>query len=142
MAKGVSRKRVFEKTDGKCSYCGSELDPFEFHREHAIPASRGGTDRVKNIIPSCRMCNSRKRQRTLAEFRAYIRDYPICLLDAIKAHLDKYQLCLPDSEYLIHRIEDKSFELRGLLMELNPEFYIDNLEVDLFLDGDLENHHG
>ena len=142
MAAGVSRKRVFEKTDGKCSYCGKELDPFEFHREHAIPASRGGPNRVKNIVPSCKTCNSRKRQRTLAEFRNYIRDYPIGLLDDMKVHLDKYILCLPDSDYLMCQIEEQAFELRRLLMQLRPSFYIDGLEVEIFLDGDLENCHG
>ena len=142
MAVGVSRKRVFEKTGGRCSYCGKELDPFEFHREHAIPASRGGPNRTKNIVPSCKTCNSRKRHRTLAEFRDYIRDYPIGLLDDMKVHFDKYLLCLPNSEHLMHRIEDASFELRRLLMQLEPEFYIDTLAIDLFMDVDLENYNG
>ncbi len=48
----------------RCGYCGA-ADPLE--REHIIPVSRGGTDEITNIAPSCRACNDWKGARTPAE---------------------------------------------------------------------------
>lgn len=48
-----------------CAYC---CEPKPLTRDHDIPLSRGGTDDIMNIIPACRLCNSKKRTRTAAEF--------------------------------------------------------------------------
>jgi hypothetical protein len=49
----------------RCAYC-RESKPLT--RDHDIPLSRGGTDFIANIIPSCKLCNSKKRTRTAEEF--------------------------------------------------------------------------
>lgn len=52
-----------------CAYCGiSEKEHIELlgerlHQEHIIPIRLGGTYSVDNIVPSCRSCNSKKRNR-------------------------------------------------------------------------------
>lgn len=51
----------------RCAYCCEEKP---LTRDHDLPLSRGGTDDIANIIPACRLCNSKKRHRTAAEYLA------------------------------------------------------------------------
>ena len=48
-------KEYFEH---KCAYCGTEK---KLTQEHFIPVTKGGGYTIKNIIPVCKLCNSRKR---------------------------------------------------------------------------------
>lgn len=50
---------------GRCAYCDAAavLEP-----DHAIPLSRGGTNYIDNILPTCRRCNASKCDRTVEEF--------------------------------------------------------------------------
>lgn len=41
--------------------------------DHIIPKSRGGTNKLENLLPSCWSCNSgEKRDKTLEEYREFI----------------------------------------------------------------------
>jgi 5-methylcytosine-specific restriction endonuclease McrA len=53
--------------DGRCAYCreAGTLEP-----DHRIALSRGGSNSIDNILPSCHRCNARKHQMSEAEFRA------------------------------------------------------------------------
>lgn len=53
--------------DGLCYYCGTPLFS-RFHREHMMPLSRGGADKLENLCLSCPTCNTRKGTRTVEEF--------------------------------------------------------------------------
>lgn len=62
----------------KCSYwgwtcylCHAPLTPSTVHAEHRIPLSRGGTNWIANIAPSCVPCNLSKNNKTEAEYREY-----------------------------------------------------------------------
>lgn len=48
-------KSVFQQ---KCAYCGKRTKRLE--REHIIPLSLGGALTLRNIVPACRSCNSKK----------------------------------------------------------------------------------
>jgi len=62
---------VWAKTDGRCWYCGEQTNPFiDFAMDHVLPVRQGGTDDLSNRVPACQPCNSRKRDKTLEEFRA------------------------------------------------------------------------
>lgn len=50
-----------------CAYCRKA--PYE-HLDHDTPISRGGTNDISNLLPSCATCNLKKGTRTGAEFRA------------------------------------------------------------------------
>lgn len=58
----------------KCLYCGVNLPRItrKFGRDHTLPVSRGGTDFIENIAPSCPPCNFSKGTRTIPEFRIYL----------------------------------------------------------------------
>ena len=52
---------VWDKTGGRCHYCGNALNPFsDFTIDHIIPVARDGSDELENLIPACRLCNCRK----------------------------------------------------------------------------------
>jgi hypothetical protein len=78
-------KDIFQKRFGrgliKCAYCGIDLIDEEYlnwHRshgledgelktnasaDHIVPRSRGGLDYPTNLVPCCKSCNSKKKDR-------------------------------------------------------------------------------
>lgn len=70
----MDRKKIFDKTGGRCFYCGMPLDFHDFHVDHFIPKARGGKD-ADNLVPSCPDCNLSKADLTIEEFRAKIGSY-------------------------------------------------------------------
>ena len=77
--------KVWNKTGGLCWYCGCDLvlsekrrdgayyGPDGFCIEHLVPQIKGGTDALDNLVPACRHCNSRKRTRSVEEYREWLR---------------------------------------------------------------------
>ena len=59
------RAYLLEKFHRRCVYCGKGDTAFEI--DHQVPRSRGGSDRVSNLVLSCHDCNSAKGNRTAAE---------------------------------------------------------------------------
>ena len=60
------RAYLLEKFGRRCVYCGKQGVPFEV--DHVYPKSRGGTDRISNLVLSCHDCNQAKGNQTAAEF--------------------------------------------------------------------------
>jgi len=60
------RSYLLEKFGRRCVYCGRGETTFEI--DHVLPSSRGGSDRVSNLVLSCHDCNSAKGDQTAAEF--------------------------------------------------------------------------
>ena len=68
-----------DETDGvwRCRYCRIEVtqidQPWTWdekpmpERDHVVPRSRGGSNRVANLVVSCQGCNVRKGGRPLGE---------------------------------------------------------------------------
>lgn len=56
----------------KCAYCGKE-EPLA--QEHFIPLSKGGEYTINNIIPSCKSCNSSKRDKNFFEWYSKYKYY-------------------------------------------------------------------
>jgi len=57
---------LLEKWGRRCAYCGKDDVPLE--KDHIVSRSRGGSDRVSNLIVSCRKCNQRKGDKLVEEF--------------------------------------------------------------------------
>lgn len=53
-----------------CFYCKKELSEHEISIDHKIPVSRGGTNKLSNLVICCRSCNSKKRNKTEIEYRS------------------------------------------------------------------------
>ena len=66
----VIRAIMWDKSLGRCWYCGRELNPFrDFSVDHIVSRSDGGDESYENLVPSCRHCNRSKGDRSLEEFR-------------------------------------------------------------------------
>ena len=60
------KEYLLEKYSYSCAYCEVKNVPFE--KEHVIPKSRGGSNRISNLVLSCRSCNEKKDNLTIDEF--------------------------------------------------------------------------
>ncbi len=70
--KRETRLAVFEKFPGRCAYCGCEINIQSMQVDHVHPKVAGGTDEMRNLLPSCRPCNNYKLFFGLEEFRTMI----------------------------------------------------------------------
>lgn len=73
------REAVYAKYNGHCAYCGREIAYKDMQVDHFVPKNgwnEHGTDDMKNLMPSCRMCNHYKRAHTLELFRRFIAEIP------------------------------------------------------------------
>jgi 5-methylcytosine-specific restriction endonuclease McrA len=53
--------------DRCCAYCAQPIEG-QPDPDHVVPLSRGGSNSITNILPSCRPCNSDKRDLLLGEW--------------------------------------------------------------------------
>lgn len=60
------RSYLLEKFGHQCAYCRVSNVPFEI--DHQVPRSRGGSNRVSNLVLSCHTCNLAKGDKTAAEW--------------------------------------------------------------------------
>jgi hypothetical protein len=56
-AKRKWRQSIKEHWDYECAYCGSEEN---LTLDHITPRSKGGSDRVTNVLCACKECNNSK----------------------------------------------------------------------------------
>lgn len=55
--------------EGVCYHCEQKFSREDLTMDHLIPLSRGGRSTKKNIVVSCKQCNSLKKNLTVAELR-------------------------------------------------------------------------
>ncbi len=81
------RQELFEKYDGKCSYCGCELKK-GWHADHLKPVIRNPltkrmdasfNDNYENLMPACPSCNIHKHSLSLKNFRWLIANHIVAL---------------------------------------------------------------
>ena len=70
------REKVFLKTNGRCAYCGCDLDFYNFHIDHKKAKSKLIKDKnnIRNLFPACADCNLLKGSLDISEFREKIED--------------------------------------------------------------------
>lgn len=55
--KTTERTFIYNKNKGKCAICGRFVPFDEFTVDHIIPLSKGGTNELKNLQCTCKLCN-------------------------------------------------------------------------------------
>ncbi|WP_306323451.1 RNA-guided endonuclease IscB [Streptomyces sp. CC224E] len=60
------REYLLAKFGRACSYCGTTGVPLNI--DHVQPRSRGGSDRISNLVLACISCNQKKGNRPVEEF--------------------------------------------------------------------------
>jgi hypothetical protein len=66
------RREVFEKSGGRCFYCGAVLSlDGKWHIEHQMPRALMGPDDLVNLVAACAPCNLSKGDKTALEFIAH-----------------------------------------------------------------------
>lgn len=64
------RALVWDRTGGRCWYCGKQTNPFrDFHADHFVPVAIGGTNDLRNLVPCCSDCNLEKGAADVETFR-------------------------------------------------------------------------
>lgn len=74
------RKQIWDKSKGKCWYCGDKLKD-DWHVDHVIPKAmtylqdqeRHMQDGIDNLVPSCPPCNMLKHCYPLEKFRCIVK---------------------------------------------------------------------
>ncbi|TET56939.1 MAG: HNH endonuclease [Promethearchaeota archaeon] len=69
--------KIWEKTQGKCYYCGKilmiNLNDGKNHAawtmDHVTPKTKGGTNTLDNLVPCCSECNQTKNDKDKEEYR-------------------------------------------------------------------------
>ncbi len=52
---------------GICHYCSLQGKPADLTMDHLIPLIRGGQSVKGNLVPACKTCNNKKRNRLPTE---------------------------------------------------------------------------
>lgn len=63
---------LWDKTNGRCGYCGERLNPFKYDVDHMTPPDLGGTNDIENLINSCQRCNRQKGKKTVNQYRQWL----------------------------------------------------------------------
>jgi len=58
-------KRLFERAQGLCVYCGKQA---ALELDHILAVSLGGKNRGRNMLPCCRSCNGSKGIKDVADW--------------------------------------------------------------------------
>ena len=66
----LKREQLFERDGYRCVYCGRVLPAEELTVDHVQSRVRGGDRSGGNLVTACRVCNTRKGHRRLAEYLA------------------------------------------------------------------------
>lgn len=70
------RITAYHRFSGRCWYCGTTLDPFNFEIDHITPVKDGGGEEPGNLAATCPPCNGSKGCRPLAYLRAILTSPP------------------------------------------------------------------
>lgn len=61
--KSLRRRQIWDSSNGSCRICGDPADPDNWHVDHIIPLSKGGSDTYDNVQVSHPLCNWKKNNK-------------------------------------------------------------------------------
>lgn len=59
---------LIQKFGNECAYCHGASGDHKLELEHVQSRSKGGTDKVSNLVPACRTCNEDKNSKSLSQW--------------------------------------------------------------------------
>lgn len=62
-------KKLIQRDGSKCHYCKCVLNNNNITVDHVIPKSKGGSDRIENLVLSCEFCNYQRSDIDYKEFK-------------------------------------------------------------------------
>lgn len=114
------RTSVYEKSGGKCWYCGEELNK-GWHVDHFLPLKRNPDKTVKNpendnfdnLVPACPSCNIMKSDMGIESFRRLISNFVTRLNRDVTVyrHAKKYGLIKEFREEVVFWFEKTNSQL-------------------------------
>ncbi len=60
-----TRKNILRRDQYQCMYCEKELTLSTCTLDHVVPSSKGGPHSWRNLVASCKKCNSKKGDQPL-----------------------------------------------------------------------------
>lgn len=63
-------QKLFVMQEGYCAYCSADLRNIEYHVEHILPLSYGGSNKLHNLALSCPPCNLTASAKVFTSFLA------------------------------------------------------------------------
>ena len=104
----IDREQIFQKFSGKCAYCGHKMKIVDMQIDHIIPKSTyhfhietrhkvpsflshlkyEDVNHVDNLFPSCQVCNLRKLNYSLEDFRKEVSE----LVSILESKSQTYKL--------------------------------------------------
>ncbi len=83
-SRDVDRWRAFQRQEGNCLYCGTEMRYPAFEMDHIVPrAGQGATNTQVNLAAVCRACNHSKGKQPFAVWAQSQAREQVSLTDAI-----------------------------------------------------------
>lgn len=58
---------------GMCHWCGRATPAKALTMDHVVPIARGGKSTKGNVVPSCKSCNTKKKQMLPMEWETFVR---------------------------------------------------------------------
>jgi hypothetical protein len=95
-AKRKWRQSIKEKWNYECAYCGSEDN---LTLDHIVPRSKGGSDRITNVLCACKKCNHLKGHQKWYDWYLQQSFFTTERLSAII----EWQKQINDNEYYVYR---------------------------------------
>ena len=119
------RIAVYEKMNGRCAYCGCELEYKDMQVDHVIPINgclEQGEDTLDNMLPACRSCNHYKSKSTLEGFRKMVENMPAVLMrDSVTyKNAVRFGLVTPTPHPVKFYFEQLFIEKRGEEIRVMP----------------------
>lgn len=73
----VRRLALYLRDGLACVWCGASIeeDGVQLSLDHVTPHCKGGTNENKNLITSCKRCNSSRGSRSVAAFSRAVASY-------------------------------------------------------------------
>lgn len=113
------RQRIHDKYNGKCAYCGCDIEIKDMQIDHIFPKRRvvytdfeiSKLDEEDNLNPACRECNYYKSDFLIEEFRKQMHTLHERVMKPFIARLSvKYEIFEYkewDGKFYFEKIEDE-----------------------------------